>query len=138
MNEVIFSSPPRRRPTNRLRRPAPNSFFHNLPKAPATIPSSSCSARPHQAPRTSSAAMAIRAACYGNDLRKLPSSAEEGKADAVAAAGVVLVNGIILLISTTPAARADEASRPFLCRAATPPHLRRVFCCPVIPASTAD
>jgi len=33
--------------------------------------------------------------------RKLPSSAEEGKADAVAAAGVVLVNKIILLISTT-------------------------------------
>src|SRR5207253_573725 len=58
-------------------------------------------------------------------LQKLPSSAEEGKADAVAAAGVVLVNKIILLISTTPSARAEVASRLFLCRAATPPHLRR-------------
>ncbi len=28
----------------------------------------------------------------GEEFRKLPSSAEEGKADAVAAAGVVLVN----------------------------------------------
>jgi hypothetical protein len=35
-----------------------------------------------------------------NLARKLPSSAEEGKADAVAAAGVVLVHKIILLINT--------------------------------------
>ena len=32
----------------------------------------------------------------------IPSSAEEGKADAVAAAGVVLVNKIILLIQHHP------------------------------------
>ncbi len=44
---------------------------------------------------------------------KLPSSAEEGKADAVAAAGVVLVKKIILFTNTTPALRA------------TPPRLRR-------------
>src|SRR5437762_14157023 len=56
---------------------------------------------------------------------KLPSSAEEGKADAVAAAGVVLANKIILLISTTPSARAEVASQLFLSRAATPPRLRR-------------
>src|SRR5216110_772017 len=53
-----------------------------------------------------------------------PSSAEEGKADAVAAAGVVLVKKIIILISTTPSARAKVASQLFLCRAATPPRLR--------------
>src|SRR5207253_3561929 len=47
------------------------------------------------------------------------------KADAVAAAGVVLVNKIILLISTTPSARAKVASLLFLSRAATPPRLRR-------------
>jgi len=65
-----------------------------------------------------------------NLARKLPSSAEEGKADAVAAAGVVLDNKIILLISTTPSARAKVASQLFLCRAATPPLLRRgVFRC---------
>ena len=46
--------------------------------------------------------------------QKLPSSAEEGKADAVAAAGVVLVKKIILLISTTPSARAKVASQLFL------------------------
>src|SRR5437763_3631538 len=57
--------------------------------------------------------------------KELPSSAEEGKADAVAAAGVVLVNKIILLISTTPSARAKVASQLFLCRAATAPRLRR-------------
>src|SRR5207237_10512388 len=46
-------------------------------------------------------------------LRPISSSsrAEEGKADAVAAAGVVLVNKIILLISTTPSARAKVASQ---------------------------
>src|SRR5207253_4095452 len=49
----------------------------------------------------------------------------EGKADAVAAAGVVLVKKIIILISTTPSARAKVASQLFLCRAATPPRLRR-------------
>ncbi len=58
-------------------------------------------------------------------VEALPSSAEEGKADAAAAAGVVLVNEIILLISTTPSARAKVASQFFLCRAATPPRLRR-------------
>jgi len=41
------------------------------------------------------------------------SRAEEGKADAVAAAGVVLVNKIIFLISTTPSARAEVASQLF-------------------------
>src|SRR5437868_11076433 len=35
------------------------------------------------------------------------------------------VNKIILLISTTPSARAKVASQLFLCRAATPPRLRR-------------
>src|SRR5438132_593971 len=46
-------------------------------------------------------------------MGKLPSSAEEGKADAVAAAGVVLVKKIILLINTTPSARAKVASQLF-------------------------
>src|SRR5438105_15411566 len=56
-------------------------------------------------------------------LRPISSSsrAEEGKADAVAAAGVVLVNKIILLISTTPSARAKVASQ--LSFAAQPPVL---------------
>ena len=55
-------------------------------------------------------------------IAKLPSSAEEGKADAVAAAGVVLVNKeIILLTSTTPSARAKVASQLFF--AAQPPLL---------------
>src|SRR5207302_9789277 len=70
-------------------------------------------------------------------IAAFPSSAEEGKADAVAAAGVVLVKKIIILISTTlkaapyracaprPSARAKVASQLFLCRAATPPRLRR-------------
>src|SRR5207244_1179662 len=53
------------------------------------------------------------------------SSAEEGKADAVAAAGVVLVKKIHLLTSTTPSARAKVASQLFLGRAATPPRPRR-------------
>src|SRR5207244_12621062 len=53
------------------------------------------------------------------------SSAEEGKADAVAAAGVVLVKKIHLLANTTPSARSKVASQLFLCRAATPPRLRR-------------
>ena len=53
--------------------------------------------------------------------RKLHSSAEEGKADSVAAAGVVLVNKIIFLISTTPSARAKVASQLFF--AAQPPLL---------------
>jgi hypothetical protein len=44
---------------------------------------------------------------------QLPSSAEEGKAEAAAEAGVVLFNKINLLINTTPALRA------------TPPQLRR-------------
>src|SRR5437867_1817682 len=57
--------------------------------------------------------------------QKLPSSAEEGKADAVAAAGVVLVKKIILLISTTPSARLRWLRNFFFCRAATPPQLRR-------------
>jgi len=54
-------------------------------------------------------------------LTQLPSSAEEGKADAVAAAGVVLVKKIIFLISTTPSARAKVASQLFF--AAQPPLL---------------
>src|SRR5438067_13198634 len=41
------------------------------------------------------------------------SRAEEGKADAVAAAGVVLVNRINLLINTTPSAPSKVASRYF-------------------------
>jgi len=53
--------------------------------------------------------------------KKLPSSAEEGKADAVAAAGVVLVKKIFLLTNTTPSARAKEASQLFF--AAQPPLL---------------
>ena len=44
---------------------------------------------------------------------KLPSSAEEGRADAVAAAGVVLVKRIYLLTNTTPSARAKVASQLF-------------------------
>jgi hypothetical protein len=36
-------------------------------------------------------------------LRKLPSSAEEGRAEAAAEARVVLVNEIISLSNTTPA-----------------------------------
>src|SRR5437588_983473 len=75
--------------------------------------------------------------CCPTRESQLPSSAEEGKADAVAAAGVVLVKKIIILISTTlkaaryracaprPSARAKVASQLFLCRAATPPRLRR-------------
>src|SRR5438552_3577022 len=48
-------------------------------------------------------------------LRPISSSsrAEEGKADAVAAAGVVLVNRINLLINTTPSAPSKVASRYF-------------------------
>src|SRR6266581_5787113 len=68
-------------------------------------------------------AQGVRGCCPTRESQ-LPSSAEEGKADAVAAAGVVLVKKIIL-ISTTPSARAKVASQLFLCRAATPPRLRR-------------
>src|SRR5205814_4487192 len=39
--------------------------------------------------------------------------------------GVVLVHKCICFINTTPSARAKVASRLFLNRAATPPHLRR-------------
>src|SRR5438132_4844945 len=66
------------------------------------------------------------------------SRAEEGKADAVAAAGVVLVNKNHSLdqhhflkaaryraCAPRPSARAKVASQLFLCRAATPPRLRR-------------
>src|SRR5438270_6803137 len=69
-------------------------------------------------------AQGVRGCCPTYESQ-LPSSAEEGKADAVAAAGVVLVKKIIILISTTPSARAKVASQLFLCRAATPPRLRR-------------
>src|SRR5438128_10122529 len=69
-------------------------------------------------------AQGVRGCCPTRESQ-LPSSAEEGKADAVAAAGVVLVKKIIILISTTPSARAKVASQLFLCRAATPPRLRR-------------
>ena len=41
------------------------------------------------------------------------SRAEEGSADAVAAAGVVLVKRIYLLTNTTPSARAKVASQLF-------------------------
>src|SRR5437016_9603401 len=75
--------------------------------------------------------------CCATRESQLPSSAEEGKADAVAAAGVVLVKKIIILICTTlkaapyrawaprPSARAKVASQLFLCRAASPARLRR-------------
>ncbi|HSU88640.1 MAG TPA: hypothetical protein VLL56_07380 [Terriglobia bacterium] len=55
-------------------------------------------------------------------MRKLPSSAEEGKADAVAAAGVVLVKKIDLLTNTTPAAPIKTWLRNFFF-AAQPPLL---------------
>src|SRR5207244_13516127 len=54
----------------------------------------------------------VRGRCSTRESQ-LPSSAEEGKADAVAAAGVVLVKKIIILISTTPSARAKVASQLF-------------------------
>src|SRR5207247_919235 len=68
-------------------------------------------------------AQGVRGCCPTRESQ-LPSSAEEGKADAVAAAGVVLVKKIIILISTTPSARAKVASQLFLCRPASPPRLR--------------
>src|SRR5437016_1315993 len=88
------------------------------------------------AKRRERVAQGVRGCCPTRESQ-LPSSAEEGKADAVAAAGVVLVKKIIILISTTlkaaryracaprPSARAKVASQLFLCRAATPPRLRR-------------
>src|SRR6266581_6355070 len=88
------------------------------------------------AKRREGIAQGVRGCCPTRESQ-LPSSAEEGKADAVAAAGVVLVKKIIILISTTlkaaryracaprPSARAKVASQLFLCRAATPPRLRR-------------
>src|SRR5438132_2719133 len=91
--------------------------------------------------------------CCPTDGRQLPSSAEEGKADAVAAAGVVLVKKIIILISTTlkaaryracaprPSARAKVASQLIVCRAATPPRLRTGAAVPTLgnsPGSTRE
>ena len=40
---------------------------------------------------------------FSRELRKLPSSAEEGRAEATAEARVVLVKQIIALTNTTPA-----------------------------------
>ena len=50
--------------------------------------------------------------CQRNASCKLPSSAEEGKADALAAAGVVLVKKVILLISTILKAARYRACAP--------------------------
>ena len=59
-------------------------------------------------------------------MRKLPSSAEEGRAEAAAEARVVLVNEIVPLTSTTPAVFLLML-RPIglALRGATPPQLRR-------------
>src|SRR5438132_10464495 len=63
-------------------------------------------------------------------LRPISSSsrAEEGKADAVAAAGVVLVKKIVSFDQHHPVCAVKVASRLFVDRAATPPRLRRGFC----------
>src|SRR5438552_1839224 len=59
------------------------------------------------------------------EMWRLPSSAEEGQADAVAAAGVVLVKEIHLLTNTTPSAPSTVASHHSIDGAASPPRLRR-------------
>src|SRR5947209_8610584 len=62
------------------------------------------------------------------NFRKLPSSAEEGKADAVAAAGVVLVNKNHSVDQHHPVCAINGASRLLITGAATPPRLRRGVC----------
>ena len=57
------------------------------------------------------------------NFRKLPSSAEEGKADAVAAAGVVLVNKNHSVDQHRPVCAINGASRLLITGAATPPRL---------------
>ena len=64
-------------------------------------------------------AQGVRGCCPTRESQ-LPSSAEEGKADAVAAAGVVLVKKIIILISTTPSAPSTVASQHSIDGAAHP------------------
>src|SRR5437867_9182419 len=62
------------------------------------------------------------------NFRKLPSSAEEGKADAVAAAGVVLVNKNHSVDQHHAVCAINGASRLLITGAATPPRLRRGVC----------
>src|SRR5262249_37669064 len=71
----------------------------------------------------------FRGCCPTAEVRNFPLLSEEGwtrpqkisRSLLYGADGVIKFHGILLRLNTTPSARAKDASRPFLDRAATPP-----------------